>query len=62
MEGEFIHTTLGEALINDPSNRDKMARAVAAGALKYLGLSPLTSAPALTLEQRVGRIEDHLDI
>jgi N-acetylmuramoyl-L-alanine amidase len=62
MEGEFIHTTLGEALIKDPSNRDKMARAVAAGALKYLGLSPLTSTPALTLEQRVGRIEDHLDI
>ena len=62
MEGEFIHTPLGEALIKDPSNRDKMARAVAAGALKYLGLSPLTSTPALTLEQRVGRIEDHLDI
>ena len=62
MEGEFIHTTLGEALIKDPSNRDKMARAVASGALKYLGLSPLTNTPALTLEQRVGRIEDHLDI
>ena len=62
MEGEFIHTTLGEALINDPSNRKKMARAIADGSLKYLGLRPITSTPALTLEERVDRIEHHLNI
>ena len=62
MEGEFIHTTLGEALINDPSNREKMARAVADGSLKYLGLRPITSKPALTLEERVAKLEDHLNL
>ena len=62
MEGEFIHTALGEALINDPSNREKMARAIADGSLKYLGLRPTTSTPTLTLEERVAKIEDHLDL
>lgn len=62
MEGEFIHTTLGEALINDPSNREKMAKAVADGSLKYLGLRPITSKLALTLEERVARIEKTLGI
>jgi len=62
MEGEFIHTPLGEAFIADSSNRDKMARAVVEGALKYLGLSPSTSTPTLTLEERVAKIEEHLDL
>jgi len=62
MEGEFMHTALGEALINDPSNREKMARAIADGSLKYLGLRPITSKPALTLEERVARIEKTLGI
>lgn len=62
MEGEFIHTALGEALINDPINREKMARAIADGSLKYLGLKPITSKPALTLEERIDRIEKTLGI
>lgn len=62
MEGEFIHTALGEALIKDPSNREKMARAIADGSLKYLGFRPLASKPPLTLEERVDRIEKILGI
>jgi N-acetylmuramoyl-L-alanine amidase len=62
MEGEFIHTALGEELINDPINREKMARAIADGSLKYLGLQPITSKPALTLEERIAIIEKTLGI
>lgn len=37
MEGEFIHTTHGAALIKDPANRERMAMAMALGCLDYLG-------------------------
>lgn len=37
MEGEFIHTAHGAALIKDPKNREKMALAMALGCLDYLG-------------------------
>jgi len=57
VEGEFIHTPAGEAFIIQ--NKQKMAHAVADGVLAYLGLD---TAPVLTLEQRVDRIEDHLNI
>ena len=57
VEGEFIHTPAGEAFI--VQNKQKMAHAVADGVLAYLGLD---TAPVLTLEQRVDRIEDHLDL
>ena len=59
VEGEFIHTLAGEAFVQSKENRQKMAHAVADGALAYLGLD---SKPELTLEQRVTRIEHHLNI
>ena len=55
IEGEFIHTPAGEAFIIQ--NKQAMAHAVADGVLAYLGLD---TAPVLTLEQRVARIEEHL--
>ena len=57
IEGEFIHTPAGEAFITQ--NKPAMAHAVADGVLVYLGLD---TAPVLTLEQRVDRIEEHLNI
>ena len=57
VEGEFIHTPAGEAFIIQ--NKQAMAHAVADGVLAYLGLD---AAPVLTLEQRVDRIEEHLNI
>jgi N-acetylmuramoyl-L-alanine amidase len=57
VEGEFIHTPAGEAFITQ--NKQAMAHAVADGVLAYLGLD---TAPVLTLEQRVDRIEEHLNI
>ena len=59
VEGEFIHNKAGEAFVQSKENRQQMAHAVADGALAYLGLD---TAPVLTLEQRVVRIEDHLGI
>jgi len=55
VEGEFIHTPAGEAFIIQ--NKQAMAHAIADGVLAYLGLD---TAPVLTLEQRVARIEKHL--
>ena len=55
IEGEFIHTPAGEAFIIQ--NKQAMAHAVADGVLAYMGLD---TAPVLTLEQRVARIEEHL--
>ena len=57
VEGEFIHTAAGEAFISQ--NKQAMAHAVADGVLAYLGLD---TAPVLTLEQRVARIEEDLGI
>ncbi len=68
MEGEFIHTRHGEALIASPEARQKMALAVAIGTLNFLGVThtlepggtPLPQAedkPKLTLEQRIERLE-----
>ena len=59
VEGEFIHTLSGEAFVLSEDNKQKMAHAVADGALAYLGLD---SSPELTLEQRVTRIETHLQL
>ena len=59
VEGEFLHTLSGQAFVESEENRQKMAHAVADGVLAYLGLD---TAPVLTLEQRVARIEDHLKI
>ena len=39
MEGEFIHTTHGAALIADPINRQKMAVAGAQGILDFFGVT-----------------------
>ena len=59
VEGEFIHTLAGEAFVQSKENRQKMAHAVADGVLAFFGLD---DKPALTLEQRVARIENHLDL
>jgi len=59
VEGEFIHTLSGEAFAESEDNRQKMAHAVADGVLSYFGLD---SKPALTLEQRVDRLEKHLNL
>lgn len=61
MEGEFIHNPLGEKFIGEAMNREKMARAVANGVCKYLGFAPQTK-PSLTLEERVARLEKHLNL
>jgi len=64
MEGEFIHNALGESLIRNPANREKMAIAVANGVLKYLGLKLLDDSVDfnLSVTQRLDRIENHLDL
>ena len=59
VEGEFIHTLSGEAFAESAENRQKMAHAVADGVLAYFGLD---NKPALTLEERVARLEKHLDL
>lgn len=61
MEGEFIHTHRGESFILSPSNRDKMARAVADGICKYIGVNIKSLHPP-TVEQRLARIEEHLKL
>ena len=60
-EGEFIHNNVGEAMILDPENRQKMAVAVAEGISTYLSLNLKLNTP-ITLEQRVARIEKHLNL
>ena len=60
-EGEFIHNNVGEAMILDPDNRQKMAIAVANGISTYLNLNLKLNIP-ITLEQRVARIEKHLNL
>lgn len=64
MEGEFIHNALGESLISNPANREKMAIAVANGVLKYLGLKLLDSKVDFppSIMQRLDRIEAYLNI
>jgi len=59
VEGEFLHTVAGEAFVESEENRQKMAHAVVDGVLAYLGLD---TAPVLTLEQRVDRVEKHLGL
>ena len=54
-----MHTLSGQAFVESEENRQKMAHAVADGVLAYLGLD---TAPVLTLEQRVVRIEEHLGL
>lgn len=64
VEGEFIHTALGETWISLDNTRQLMAQAVAEGVLDFLAVSksPNTPATPLTLEQRIARIEDHLGL
>ena len=64
VEGEFISNPLGEAWINVDHNRQLMAQAVADGVLDFLSISknPNSYSAHLTLEQRIARIEDHLNI
>ena len=59
VEGEFIHTLAGEAFVQSKENRQKMAHAVADGVLAFFGLD---EKPALTLEQRVARLEKYLGL
>lgn len=64
VEGEFIHTALGETWISLDNTRQLMAQAVAEGVLDFLAVSksPNTPSTPLTLEQRIARIEDHLGL
>lgn len=69
MEGEFIHTDHGAALISKPENRQRMAQAVAEGVLDYLGINrttekqtPIISYESLTTEERLDRLEQHCNI
>ena len=69
VEFEFIHTTHGEALISNPRNRQLWAQAVAMGCCRFLGVDwfedsqpPVEPTEALTVEQRLDRIEDQLGI
>lgn len=60
-EGEFIHNNVGEAMILDPQNRQKMATAIVNGISTYLNLKLKSNTP-ITLEQRVAIIEKHLNL
>jgi N-acetylmuramoyl-L-alanine amidase len=60
-EGEFIHNNIGEAMILDTANRQKMAQAVADGICTYLNIKLQPIVP-LSLEDRVVRIEKHLNL
>lgn len=76
MEGEFIHTKHGEALIKSAENRQRMALAASIGILNFLGikhsLSSGVSEPKkidvvvkkapLSDRERIERIEKHLGI
>ena len=70
MEGEFIHTDHGAALIAKPVNRQLMAQAVVLGVLDYLGIDRDSGKQgaleywhgfeveeSLTIEERLSRIE-----
>jgi N-acetylmuramoyl-L-alanine amidase len=61
MEGEFIHTHMGEEFIKDEANRQKMAVAAANGICEYLGIDR-NSTGTLTTEERLVRLEKFLGI
>ena len=56
-------SNVGEAAILDgTANQEKMARDVADGVLDYFQISSADEGEALTLEQRVARLEQHLGL
>lgn len=68
MEGEFIHTLHGEALIKDPLNREKMAQACVNGVARFLNLSKVNTIntnnivvsvdrSGMTVEERLSALE-----
>lgn len=61
MEGEFIHTMLGEGLISNDKNREKMAKAVFEGVTSFLDIKT-TQVDELTNEERLLRLEQHLGL
>lgn len=60
IEGEFIHTIEGERRISILSNRQKMAKAVCLGVLKFFKMP--YQPKELTLAERITRLEQHAGI
>lgn len=58
----FVSNTGDAAILDNPDNQEKMARAVADSVLAYFGISAEDDGEALTLEQRVARLEQHLGL
>lgn len=54
----FVSNTGEAAIMDNPANQEGMAQAVTDGVLDYFGIG----SQALTLEDRVARIENHLGI
>ncbi len=61
-EGCFLTNRVEEAMVMLESTRQKMAQAISSGILEFLGLETEAPVPALTLEQRVARLEAHLGL
>ena len=69
VEGEFIHTDHGSKWIALDSNRQKMAEAIAYGVMDFHCIaynsnpsSPVDDSAQKTIEERVARIEKHLNL
>jgi len=58
----FVSNTGEAAILDSADNQEKMARAVADSVLAYFGISPEDDGEALTIEQRVARLEQHLGL
>jgi N-acetylmuramoyl-L-alanine amidase len=58
-EGCFLSNPEEESMVTDPSNRRRMSRAIANGIIKHLSLE---QDETFTVEDRLQRIESHLDL
>ena len=58
----FVSNVGEAAILDSTANQEKMAQAVANGVLDYFQISLANEDEALTLEQRVARLEQHLGL
>lgn len=58
-EGCFLSNPEEEAMVTDPSNRRKMSRGIASGIIEHLSLE---QDECLTVEERLAKIERHLNL
>jgi len=58
----FVSNTGEAAILDSTANQEKMARAVTDGVLNFFQISSADEVEALTLEQRLVRIEKHLGL